>query len=230
MNAKPSLRLQHLLELFILFILFQGGGTLLHPLLKQFSELFAITLTTFAFVSYLFFRGFQGLLYDDKLLYHLKQTFLFSLVAFPIVFALNFSLSFLAFYFSKGVPPDQIAIQFLKSLRHFPSLFFLTIAAIIFLVPFIEELLFRGFIQSYARRFMGPYSAIFVSSSLFTLFHFSPAQEWSNLAILPPLFVLSLFISFIYQKMGSLWAPYGLHSLFNATSLFLLLFENGYPK
>jgi len=50
---------------------------------------------------------------------------------------------------------EQVAVKQLKMTMENPVLFIVMIIVVVTIVPFIEELLFRGFLQSYLRRFLG---------------------------------------------------------------------------
>lgn len=108
-------------------------------------------------------------------------------------------------------------------LRAYPLLFTFTALVVIVFVPIVEEILFRGFIQNYLKNKMPRTAAIFLTAFLFTAAHFSFAQGLGNAEILTTLFVLSLFLSFIYEKWGNILAPIALHQTFNCIS-FIALF------
>ena len=86
----------------------------------------------------------------------------------------------------------------------------------VFIVPFFEEMLFRGIIQSYLRGLLKkPWLAIFLTSVVFTTLH--PAMHW------PALLAFSLALGYVYEKSSSLWRPIIMHSLFNAINLTITL-------
>jgi len=93
--------------------------------------------------------------------------------------------------------------------------------------PIIEEILFRGFLQSWIRQHLGSKQAILITSLLFAFFHYSPEQGIANITIIASLFVFSLFIGFVYEKQGMLASPIMLHSLFNAINGCNLYFFGG---
>jgi membrane protease YdiL (CAAX protease family) len=81
------------------------------------------------------------------------------------------------------------------------------------IVPFFEEILFRGLFQSMFRTFLvKPWPAIAITSLIFAMVHSNP-EHW------PALFVLSMCIGYSYEKSGSLFRPIFIHSFFNAASL-----------
>ncbi|MCB1112104.1 MAG: CPBP family intramembrane metalloprotease [Chlamydiales bacterium] len=117
---------------------------------------------------------------------------------------------------------DQVAVKQVKDLLGRPLLFTATVAAVITVVPIVEEILFRGLLQSWLRQKLGRVSSIVLASLIFSLFHFSSSQEYSNIPLLASLFTLSLYLGFVYEKRNSLWAPIGLHMTFNTISIMMI--------
>lgn len=117
---------------------------------------------------------------------------------------------------------DQVAIQNIKAVMGMPSLFYLTILSTFTLIPVLEEVLFRGYLQTWFVERFGRRVAIVITSIVFTLFHYSASQGMANFEILPSLFVLSCFLGFIYERQRSIWTPIALHATFNCVSLTML--------
>lgn len=84
------------------------------------------------------------------------------------------------------------------------------------LIPFAEEVLFRGFLFRYIRQQKSFLFSALLSSALFSLVHFS-------LAILPFTFLLGFATAYAYEKSGNLWASILVHIAVNATSVNLFL-------
>ena len=82
-------------------------------------------------------------------------------------------------------------------------------------VPWYEELLFRGLFQSLIREVTGAalrgWGPVVMASVLFALLH--PTMHW------PALFVLSLAIGYSYEKSGSLIQAILIHSFFNISMM-----------
>jgi len=84
-------------------------------------------------------------------------------------------------------------------------------------VPFVEELIFRGMIQTALRSYIAkPWPAILVTSLVFIVFHANP-EHWLAL------FALSLCLGYTYEKSGSLFRSVFVHALFNAMSVLAAL-------
>lgn len=87
---------------------------------------------------------------------------------------------------------------------------------VVFVGPFFEELLFRGWLLGGLRRHWGDARALMVSAGLFAIIH---ADPWAT----PALFMLGLVFGGVYLRTGSLWACILLHSMWNATTFTFLL-------
>ncbi len=94
------------------------------------------------------------------------------------------------------------------------SLTMLFIVAVI-IAPICEELFFRGFLFPAFKKKMTTFSAMFLSSILFAVFHLEPTQ-------LIPLIGIGFILSFVYEKAESLIPSVLLHSLNNLIAIIIL--------
>jgi len=143
-------------------------------------------------------------------------------IAFPLVALVNQGMGWLIIWITGQNPQDQTVVRLVKT-SETPLQWWLVILSVTTLIPIIEEILFRGFLQSYFRRRLGVWCSIGLSSLCFSLFHYSASQSWGNSVILSSLFILGLFLGYLYERQRSLWAPIGLHMTFNAISLVYIL-------
>lgn len=82
------------------------------------------------------------------------------------------------------------------------------VLAAVIAAPLFEEMLFRGFIQGGLRRLTNSrWIAVTLSSAMFAAIH----DRWT----IPPIFVLSLFLGFAYERKQNLWTSTVMHALFN---------------
>lgn len=116
-------------------------------------------------------------------------------LCYVLVFVLQKALLWVRYQVFGDVVIDQEAVKSLKSTMLYPSLMWMTVLSMVVFVPILEELLFRGYLQSFLRRMTSAKVAIGLSSIVFSLFHFSFAQGASNLELLGALFALSCFLS-----------------------------------
>jgi membrane protease YdiL (CAAX protease family) len=96
-----------------------------------------------------------------------------------------------------------------QSLRDRLSVILIAVVA----APLTEELIFRGCLYCILRQIGGKFLAIAVSSLLFALIH-------GHIPSLAGLVILSVGLSLLYEKTGSLWAPILLHAAFNGLSIY----------
>jgi hypothetical protein len=78
--------------------------------------------------------------------------------------------------------------------------------------PAIEELVFRGVLFGWLRRWIGPWLGALASAIPFGLLHLPAGQAvWATL--------FGLLLAILYQRFGSLWAPMLAHSANNCLTL-----------
>lgn len=149
------------------------------------------------------------------------------LVSYPLVLAFSEGISLALWHIFHHPFVEQVVVQNVRHTMTNPILFGLTALTIITLVPFTEEFLFRGLLQSWLKRkFHNTSIAILLSSFVFALFHYSHPQGVTNIELLSSLFLLSCMLGYIYERQRSLWAPIGLHSFFNFMSLLMISNES----
>jgi len=122
-----------------------------------------------------------------------------------------------------GPPVDQAAVRILKKSAEQPIQLLLMLFSVVFVVPWTEELLFRGYLQSWLKQIFGRFPAVLLSALLFALFHYAAEQKHENGAILSSILVLGIFLGYAKERMDSLWAPIGLHTAFNGIGSLLIL-------
>jgi membrane protease YdiL (CAAX protease family) len=93
--------------------------------------------------------------------------------------------------------------------------FFIAVAA-----PFLEELLFRGFVYRVFVKTMAPWVGSLLTAILFALAHM-------QLATFFPLLILGLLLNYSYKKTGSVWTPVALHSLNNIIAFSVDIYLTG---
>lgn len=145
-------------------------------------------------------------------------------VSYPFVLAVGQVVSLVVLSIFKQSPAEQVAVSQLKNIFLDRWLFGMSVIGVTCLVPLAEELLFRGLLQSWIKgKIKQTTWAIIITSFVFALFHYAPAQGITNIELLFSLFLLSCFLGFLYERQRSLWAPIGLHGFFNAMSVLLIV-------
>jgi membrane protease YdiL (CAAX protease family) len=107
---------------------------------------------------------------------------------------------------------EQQEVQRLILSLEGPELAFASVLAVL-VGPFVEELLFRGFLQGFMAQVVGERWALLCASALFARLH--------GLAGLPLLFLLSLFLGWLQLRTRCLLVPWSAHALNNGVTLAL---------
>ncbi|MTD41475.1 CPBP family intramembrane metalloprotease [Erwinia sp. CPCC 100877] len=168
--------------------------------------------------------------------------------AVHIVFCQNLFLGILGFFFFKqsllrglkklkprnavifilGVTIGMFLIDYLYAALLFKSIIFqsysygfLEIFQAVLMIPFIEELVYRYcFINPESKSYV-QWLCLFLSSVIFSNGHLASVNY--NLISLIPVFVSSLFLSFVYLYKENIWYNIFAHSLYNCFVLLLPL-------
>lgn len=244
---NPLIRLWHVAAFFLIyFVVSLVTRDLLPPILYKitpsglapwfvFLSSLLVTGALLGFCGYLpkrlrslIWRGDEA---KQSYVQDVKMALLAWCLAFPTVLFVSECLESLTLHLSQATQlPDQVAVNFVRSSFHEWLYFLLSAISIAIFAPLMEELLFRGFLQSFIRKHLGSKQAILITAVLFSFFHFSQEQGLGNIPIIGSLFVLALFLGFLYEKQRSLAASISLHSCFNLISIFNLYFFGEVPR
>jgi membrane protease YdiL (CAAX protease family) len=94
------------------------------------------------------------------------------------------------------------------------------IACSVLLAPIVEEVIYRGFLQSAILSATGrAWAAVLITSGLFMLVHWSAVPP----VALPGLLVVGLVLGIAFERTGSLGVPIVMHILFNGANVALAL-------
>lgn len=119
---------------------------------------------------------------------------------------------------SFNISPEPTLVVFLLTQLKNPFVLILLITQIIISGPIAEELFFRGFIFRLLRSKQNFWIASIISSAIFALLH----QNAYNFI---PLLLLSIYLSYIYEKTDSISYPILLHALHNFLNVILLFVQ-----
>jgi membrane protease YdiL (CAAX protease family) len=135
-----------------------------------------------------------------------------SVLAFPLYMVMSMVLSgIFAAIFSINLQQQQ-NIGYTNSNGFELALIFV---ALVGLAPFVEEVLFRGFLFAAFRRTFGLWLGAIGVSLLFAVAH-----GQANVGI--DVFVLSMFLCYLREKTDSLWPSIAMHALKNLVAFTLL--------
>jgi membrane protease YdiL (CAAX protease family) len=120
---------------------------------------------------------------------------------------------------------EQVAVRYLKSAFNTLPTLLIALITILIIAPLIEELLFRGFLQTWIKKHLGARAAIPIASFCFAAFHYSESQGYGNIPLVLSLFTLACFLGLVYERQRSLFASISLHMTFNAVSTLRIFFQ-----
>lgn len=187
---------------------------------------FALAVILVLFLLWFMPGPFRNLFYSKRPVHDILLGCMTWCIAFPAVLVFSLLMQIIFGDFLGFQLEDQIAVKQIKAILPYPKLFVASIVMVAFIIPVIEEILFRGFLQTALRGYFGPFAAITLCSLIFALFHFSWSQGMNNFNIVGSLFFLSLFLGFLRERQGNLLAPIAMHSTFNALSILMVLYLN----
>jgi hypothetical protein len=84
--------------------------------------------------------------------------------------------------------------------------------------PLGEEIFFRGFAYTALRHRFGPAIAAVASAALFAVVHLNPGA-------LIPIFLIGLVLAALYERTGTLAAPFALHAVNNTFAVILAYYS-----
>lgn len=115
--------------------------------------------------------------------------------------------------------PKHVGLELITESPALPLQILIIFLAVV-IAPLVEEMLFRGLIQTTLRSYIGrPWPAIIVTSVMFASVH-ANATHW------PALFALAMGLGYSYEKSGSLFRPIFMHALFNGLTIAAALAES----
>ncbi len=113
------------------------------------------------------------------------------------------------------VNEQQITSWVSESLEGDPVVLGLLLVAVVVMGPVVEELVFRGYLQSALAEKMPPWVAVALSSLVFGAFHL-------ELGAFPLLVLAGAGMGAVYQITGALWPAILMHMVSNGLSAFLI--------
>ena len=96
------------------------------------------------------------------------------------------------------------------------------IITIALMVPFLEEIIFRGIVLKRLTRITRRHTAVFLQGVVFGLIHFNLDFINPNVDQVLYAFILGIIIGYIYIWFGSVWYAVSVHGAFNLTPIILI--------
>lgn len=138
-----------------------------------------------------------------------------SVISFVIFIPLLFLLSFIIQYVLPEYKQQEIVLNFKSTLLEDKGI----LLDILVIAPIVEEIIFRGYLYRLLKSKIPIAFSMIISSTLFAIIHF-------NTLSYTLLFVLSIFLTYIYERNGSIVCPIIIHSLFNLMMSIFIIYGN----
>ena len=138
-----------------------------------------------------------------------------SIISFILFIPLLFLISFIIQYVLPDYKQQEIVLNFKSTLIEDKGI----LLHVLVIAPIVEEVIFRGYIYTILKSKIPIIFATIINSTLFALIHY-------NVLSYILLFVLSIFLTYIYERNGSIICPIIIHSLFNLMMSILIVFGN----
>jgi membrane protease YdiL (CAAX protease family) len=121
--------------------------------------------------------------------------------------------------------PQHVGLELITESGSLALRILIVVLAVV-IAPVVEEMLFRGLIQTTLRSYSGrPWLSIAVAAALFASMHLD-FQHWEYVTHLPALFILAMGLGYAYEHSGSLFRPIFMHALFNGITILAALAES----
>lgn len=172
--------------------------------------IYGILLLALSFVAYRHQESFTGLYRLKSKTSGAKATAVSSLIVLSSIIILRlFSILWTLITRELGWSPPQVE-GLVEVFGNTGTGLFLAVLTVVFIAPFVEELVFRGVFQEWMKERIAPWLAITITSVLFACYHLS---YWAFVLNL----LLGLTTGWLAEKRSTLWPAICLHSLYNAT-------------
>lgn len=138
-------------------------------------------------------------------------------LALPVLYVAG-GLVLLAYELLGRTPENQLSLDSLSRIRH-PAEMILIVIFVAGIVPFCEEVIFRGVLYPLLLQRLGAWYALILHSALFALIHL-------HVPGLLSLFLLSMLLGLVYQKTKNLMSAVVLHMIFNFMTLVVFFLDH----
>jgi membrane protease YdiL (CAAX protease family) len=144
-----------------------------------------------------------------------------TVVGIWILFGVLQATGYMKWMESLGVESTQETVKLLQTATDPTILTLMGLAAVV-VAPICEEIVFRGYLYPFAKKFSGPWVAAICSGVVFAAAH-------GSLAALLPLAIFGFLLAVIYEKTGSLWATMAIHFCFNGATVAIQALARAFP-
>jgi membrane protease YdiL (CAAX protease family) len=133
-------------------------------------------------------------------------------IGFPLLFGLMLLWPFVLEQVGIGFEPQAVMLEFMDLEDRW---LWIALPCAVFIVPFCEEFLFRGFMQPALIKRLGAWNGVALTSVVFAALHGTSAFL--------PIFALSMLLGAVQLHTGRLLSAWTLHAVHNGLNVLVLL-------
>lgn len=152
---------------------------------------------------------------------NIRQGIKYYLITLPFIMLAGFIVNLISSYYNMA-PDVQDVVKWVLEEKSLFIIICLVFFGII-VAPILEEILFRGFLQSALKNTFGSRYALVISASLFAAVHM-------DLFAFLQIFILGILLGYLYEKTQTLAASIIVHILHNSLTLVFLLYFKYFLK
>jgi membrane protease YdiL (CAAX protease family) len=211
-----------LLTILVMVVLSTGiKAPALQPIAKEYPDITFFLLRSFHFVFVALLWLYATKIERQPLLIWKDKNYSFgTFVAhlFALIFIISICIALVSLFITRFVHegPSKVLHQIVLFLRHYPFLLVYTALT----AGITEELIFRGYLQTRLELLTkSPYAAIFISSVIFGLAHFS----YGTIRNMIGPFIIGLGLATYYWKYRNIKVTMVFHFLWDLAGLLLLV-------
>ncbi len=101
-----------------------------------------------------------------------------------------------------------LVCKFFESYFSYSVFYKLLLTLFVFMLAASEELIYRGFLQTYIKKYTNRWNAIILSSLFFSISHIIPHNY-------PYVLAMGLTFGIVFELSGTIWTPILAHGLYN---------------
>ena len=143
-------------------------------------------------------------------------------LVYPVILFVAWIVSAAVSVFTTEPKVPQLSLELFLQIPRSGAMFWGMVGVAVFLAPYVEEMLFRGFLQGFFNGLIHPSLSVLTTAAAFSAVHYSVLQKGSNYEIVAGLFLFSVIASNLREREDSILASIGYHAAYNIVTLAVL--------
>ena len=143
-------------------------------------------------------------------------------LVYPVILFTAWIVGAAVSVFSTEPKVPQLSLELFLQIPRSGATFWGMVGVTVLAAPYVEEMLFRGFLQGFFNGLVHPSLSVLATAAAFSALHYSVLQKGSNYEIVVGLFLFSIIASNLREREDSILASIGYHAAYNITTLAVL--------